>query len=484
MRLSEALANLPRQHPKLTPLELPLESAPGIDDHDAPTKLINCFAEKAGKGGKIPWPLYPAHGLSSFSTLSNGAGCRGMHALTSEMLVVSARLLFSMDAVGTSTVKGGIASDGLVFFATNQASPAETAIVADGLSFSYINGVLATLTVPQPASTVAFIDGHLLFGIETTGRVYYSDVNDISTITSFFTAEGSADKLRRVFVHNRTIFLLGFETTELWNSTGDENAPFQRSPGAFYQIGCAAAATAVSLNSGCAWITDTGFVVKADLGGGFQRISTHPVERSIAAVTDKSTISGWVDEVEGHEFYYLAGTGFTWVYDTVTGLWHQRESLTESRFRGSCYARFNEKRYVGDFEGDGTDSYVYEMAKSNYAEGSNALTMVVQFPVHAWPYSINCKRLFVDMIPGVGTTSSDPHLSNPQLMVRASVNGGKTFYKEWQVPIGTTGQHWQRTRIGKLGRTNEDGFVIQLRCSAGVIRAFTGLAGEIEAIRR
>lgn len=482
MQISQALSRLPARRPQPVPFQLPLQGNPGRYGHDGPTQLINCYVEKAGKEAKTEWPVYAVDGLKSFATLTSGGQCRGLHDLTTEGLAVSARQLYSVDPAGTATTKGGIPGDGFCTFATNRASPKETIIATeDGEVRSYISGTLAALTDTDllPPNSVDFIDGYTLFFIDT-GRVYYSEIDDATNIgaLNFFTAEGSGDLLRRGIVHNRTIYLLGHETIERWWNDG--TTPFARVPGGFHEIGCASGASVAKSTDAVLFVSNKGGVVKLTQAGGFQPISTHAVERSIASITDKTTIEGFVDARNGREFYHLSAATFTWICDLQTGLWHQRESATKTRWLGAQYMTFAGKRIVGDFE----SGLLYEIDPDTYDEAGNNLVMTCRFPVHAWPEPISLKTLDVDMIPGTGLNSSDLHLSDPQLMLRLSINGGKSWGDEKTRSIGKIGQHTAQTHFDKLGTSLTDGFVVELRVSAAVIKAITGVSGTPAVKRR
>ena len=478
--LAAALSRLPASRPQPIPLQLPLQSNPGRYGHDGPTQLINCYAERAGKEAKIEWPVYAVDGLKPFATLTNGGQCRGLHALATQALAVSARQLYAVDTSGTASTKGGIIGDGFVTFATNRATIPETFIATeDGDNYTYIGGALAKVSPPEPANSCDFIDGYVLLASDT-GRCYYTDIDDVSTIgaNSFFTAEGSNDKLRRVIVQEGTVFLLGHRTVERWFNDGA--TPFVRQPGGFHEIGCASGASAAKSRTGIIFVSDDGGVVRITQAGGLDPLSTHAVERDIAAVTDKTTIEAFVDKRQGREFYHLSAATFTWILDIQTGLWHQRESAGETRWIGAQYVQFAGKRLVGHFE----SGVLLELDPDTYTENSGNMTMTCRFPVHAWPEPISLKTLDVDMIPGTGLNSSDLHLSDPQLMLRLSTNGGKTWGDEKTRPIGQIGQHRAQTHFDKLGTSLTDGFVVELRVSAAVIRAITGVSGTPAVKRR
>ena len=491
MRISQALAQATAQRPAKVPLELPLQSNPGRDGHDGATRLINCYVEKIGKEGKIELPIYACDGLDSFATLSGGGACRGLFSTEIWCLAVSGRLLFAVNSSGDVTTIGGLADDGIVVFSRNRASPADIVLTTTaGFKYTLVySGTSFTLTEISdtdlpPAISNSFINGYTLY-FTISGKVFYSALDDADSIDAndYFEAEGDPDRLVRGFVHQNTIFLLGDKTTELWvNDPDDTNNPFHRAPGGFLQFGCLAPGSVVSLRENIAFIDNHSQVRIANAAGSTQRISIHAVERAIDSLSavQKLTIEGFVYERRGHIFYVLSSAAFTWVYDLTTGQWHERVSHEQLRWRASYYTKFGEKHIVGDFE----DSVLHEINPDARDENGDHLVMTARIPIHAWPNAINLKRLHVDMIPGVGLNSASLELSDPQLMLRQSINGGKSFGTERTRSIGKIGQYTATTTFDKCGVSGEDGFIVELSASAAVVRAFTGLAAEIDPKRR
>lgn len=491
MRISEALAQRQSSRPKVIPLELPAQSNPARHSAAGVTRLINCYVEEAGKEGKLAFPIFPCDGLESFATLTSGGACRGIFSTDTWCYVVSGRLLFAVDYGGGVTTVGGLPDDGVVIFSRNRASPSQVVLTTTG-GFAYVlttSGSTHTLTEISdsdlaPPHSNAFINGYTLYFTQD-GRVWYSSLDNASAIDAldFFEAEGNPDRLVRGFVHQNTVFLLSTDTTEIWhNDPDDTNNPFHRAPGGFLQFGCLASGSVVSLRENIAFVDNHGQVRIANAAGSTQRISTHAVERAIDALSDngKMAIEGFVYERRGHVFYVLSGSSFTWIYDLTTGQWHERVSQGKTRWRAAYYTKFKERHVVGDFE----SGLLYTLDPDSYDEANGHLTMTIQFPVHAWPDAIALNRLRFDMIPGVGLNSATLHVSDPQLMLSISRNGGKSFESERTRSMGKIGEYTTMTIFDKCGSSNEDGFVVKASASAAVVRGCTGVSGEIRKLRR
>ena len=91
----------------------------------------------------------------------------------------------------------------------------------------------------------------------------------------------------------------------------------------------------------------------------------------------------------------------------------------------------------------------------------------------AYPGRVICDRVTINAVPGVGLNTTDPHNEDPQIMLRTSKDGGKTWGSQRTMAIGRIGERSVRARTHRLGMSKEDGFVFELSASASVARAIT-----------
>lgn len=469
------------------PLEFGIRSNPARFGHDGLTRLVNCYVENAGREGKSQTPVYAIEGLKSFSTLTNGGACRGMIVVGSDLYVASGRLVFKVDTSGTATEIGGIPSDGPVFFARNRASPnPEIAVVSEGNKYKIVSGTMSAINDPDlpTPNSVTFLDGYLVFG-SNDGRFAWTGIDDIDDISAlnFATAEQNPDNLVRAIAHNGQLFLFGAETVEVWVNTG-ATFPFERLSGVTIKRGALSAASIIEHDNSLIWVADDGTVRRLN-GAVPIRISNHAVERSIRDEPNQSVIEAMNYTVSGHEFYVISGTTFSWAYDASTQLWHERNSKNSlnqdiGRWRGAFYAKFDGKHIVGDY----TEGKLYELDHDTFDEAGNHLVMKMVSPhFHNYPNYLQMAALHVDLIPGVGLNSTDSHLSDPQLLVRTSYDGGNSWSNQRSLDIGQIGEHGKRIRANRFGQSREDGYVVELSMSAAVRRGFTGAVADIQVVK-
>jgi hypothetical protein len=480
----------------LTPISLGGRSNPGRYGQDSALRLVNCYVEDAGEEGRIRFPVYASDGYSTFASTQTNDGVRAMLALSSTAAyAVVGRGVYKITSAGVVTSLGGIAADGLTFMARNRAATPQIVLTCGGLVYEIEGDVLTQINdgdLPAPNS-VTNIDGYFIFTIED-GRFFITAIDDVTVdAADFSVAEANPDGLLVGKRRGRELVLFGPQSTEFHINTGNADFPFERQQ--VIDIGCYAAGSAaeVTFIRGES-TTDTIVWAATDQQGAYAgvmmlsgytgvKISTHAVDRAIRDEgSDTDNILGFTWSAGGHTFYAIVGNTFSWVYDTVTGQWHERESYGLDRWRVASCMTFAGMNILGDY----ASGNFYEMDHETYTEAGEPLIMKVTPPtVHAWPSPIRIYALHVDAIPGVGINSSEDADANPVIMLDQSNDNGKTWSQipQRSAAIGATGQYDARAKFTRLGQTKEDGRTFRLSCSAAVAKAITGLAVDFVPLK-
>lgn len=460
------------------PLQLPVSSQPGRYGADGATRLINATVEHMGRNGKIPFPIYATDGLSLKVTLGNGGPMRGMVVVGPNMYVNAANSIYKVDSNFTATLLGGLAGSGPTFMVQNQKTTPQILVVGDGVSAIIENDVVSQITSPNlnAPNSAAFLNQYFITSA-ASGRFQWSALSEGATwgALDFKRAEYAADGLKRAFTRSGELLLFGDRTIEpYYNQTA--GATFARS-GSVIEQGCAAGATVSILEQTPVFVADD-LSVRALSGYSTQRISNHAVVRSIRDA-DLNSLHAWSFAKDDHSYYVLSGNNFTWVYDATLKEWHERQSYGLTRWRAQYAVPFAGGIVCGDYDG----GQIYQIDETVFDEGGTPYIWTVQFPINAYPHPINLKSLRLDVIPGVGLNSSDPALSDPQVMISTSRNGGKTFEDERKASLGAIGEYTKQVEEFKFGYSNEDGFVIRVSISAGVLRGLTGGSINYEILK-
>lgn len=457
----------------IKPLSLGNTSNPGRHGAEGAARLINCYAEGMGQEGKTSWPLQASAGLQLFTTAGTGP-IRAKLELDNLLYVVSGRSLYKVDENGAAVFVGSIPTDGAVTMARNQRTTyPQIGIVTGGLYYICENGSLTQVSDPDlpPPVSVTYSGG--VFVLPTAFSRFFTtaDQNGLTIdALDFASAESSWDNNIVSADRENEVVLFGSRSTEWWQFTGGADFPFTRLT--TRRVGCLAAKSVTRVGDTIGWIADDG-TVRLMSGYDGQTISTGAVARSIAQTADPTSITGVSWDEYGHQFYALIGDDFTWVYDTTTHKWHERESYGLSRWRAATVTTFGQQTIVGDYE----NGNLYTMSPEYETEADNPLVMTVQTPpAHAYPYRTRINAIYLDAIPGVGLNSTTTADADPQIMFDWSEDGGRTWSAQRFISIGAEGVTKARVKITRIGMTKEDGRTYRFSVSAGVIKTFTGAA--------
>lgn len=472
---------------KYTPVSLGTQSNPGRYGSDGSARLYNLFAEHIGDEGKTPWPLYAVAGLREYANLAGavGSGVRAFQDVQESgiLLSVAGQLLYEITAGGGSVVVdtvGGITETGPVTMARNRNVNPHVAITVSGANYIWQGGSLTVLNDVDlaPANSVAGLDGYFIWGHDN-GKMSSSAVDDTTVdALDFANAEANPDGLVRVAVRGRDLCAMGKKTIEFWRNTGEETFPFSRYEVA--DVGLMATTSVATTEQTLTFVAHDGTVRQLQ---GYQavRISNHAVERDIADEPTQSAMDGVAWEAEGHSFYCLSGTNFSWVYDFTTGLWHNRKSYGLKRWKCSSYAKFDGKHIFGHY----SMPKLFEASRHFYDEAGDPLVCeVIPPPINVWPYSMRLNAVRVAHIAGVGLPEpADSQNVDPQLMIETSKDGGVTFGSQRMKSVGKIGQRLTRVRSYRFGKFGEDGIVLKISISAACRRGLTGLAVAFDKLR-
>jgi hypothetical protein len=444
---------------------------------DTGPRHINAFVEKVEEG-QPNYPIYATEGLDSFATITNGTKCRGMVSSDSTLYSLVGTVFSQVNSAGVVTVIGGIAGQDDVFMARN--SVGQVAIVGNGIRYIYDGTTLSTITdsdLPPPTGT-AFSDQRLLYSV-ADGRLFWSDIDaagDINAL-SFATAEAAPDGLSGVFTHKIDIWLPGTRTTEVWRSTANADDPFQRVAGGVIPHGCPAPHSMKNVGDVIFWVNDKDQVV-ATAAYMPQVVSNHAVSRSIAAVDDKSTIVGFAYFSGGTGHYVITCDEWTWQYNTTTQRWFERQSYGMPNWRARHSAPLGGNWIVGDQSA----GVLYRIDPDTFDENGQPMVMTLRSaPVHAWPNRICVDRLLLNFVTGVGLNSTDEHESDPQIGMRFSDDGGRSWSNQLTRSLGAEGAYETRVTFDGLGCTGRQGRIWELQCSAPVVRSlrYAAIEGDV-----
>lgn len=454
-----------------------MSTTPGRYGPDGGAELYNAYVEEQADPEanveKFPYKHLCRPGFTSFATL-NGAGFRGAINLGTVTYVVNGFQVDKVDTAGTVTNVGSFVGTSYVDMARNRKSPdAQIAIVADGERAILEADVVTTIAdtdLPPPVSVDA-ISGYFVFGI-SDGRYFWTTIDEGTAISAldYKEAEANPDGLIAVRARLQEIMLFGPESVEFHQLTGSSRT-FERVQQATLSIGALARPAIIDVNGIPIFPASDG-TVRMLQGYDPVRISTHAVERSIADLTDTSSLNAFNIPVEGHNFYVLnAPTQFTWVCDLLTQKWFKWNTYDLLRWAIAGAIRMSDNR-VALFDYSAAAAYILDKDEATDA-GEIILWKLISEAIGVFPGREIVDELYLDCLPAAGLASGNAEDIDPRIMLRTSIDDGNTWSDEMYQKVGKIGQYSRETKFRQLGVTGEDGMRFEIAMSAAVNRMLT-----------
>jgi hypothetical protein len=456
-------------------------------------RTVNWYVERQQlPGGKSQMALYPTPGVETLATATTASG-RGHFYQDGREFAVIGTTFYEIGSTGTLTSRGTVAIDD---------NPATISSNGDGGGEVFItsgnNGYVFTLAtnlltqVRTGATTIGGqIDGYFVVLDAATSTLFISDLLDGTTWdpTQFAQRSSQSDPWVSMAVLPPYIWLLGEQTSDVWYNAGTFPFPFAPHPSGRIDYGCAAAFSPEIVAGSVIWLAQTadgmGQVVRA---GGFtpQVISTYAVQVALDSFSTLSDAIGDTYQDLGHSFYllYFPTASATWVFDATESLWHERgtwisEDAIYEAWRPLYHAfAFGEHRML-----DRASGKVFRMASDLGFDADARPLRRLRRPPSLWADN---ERLFVslfaiDLEPGLGLATGQG--SDPQMMLRISRDGGKTWGSERWRSAGAIGKYETRTQWVRCGSARH--WVPEVVVSDPIPWRLTGARVEVKgAVRR
>lgn len=195
---------------------------------------------------------------------------------------------------------------------------------------------------------------------EIIGRFYWIEPGETAVDSlNFATAESVPDALVSARVINDRLWLLGTNSVEVWYYTGNADAPFARTQGNSFSIGCLEGSDCI--------VKDSLFFIGPDnhiyqfTGSSYNVVSDNSVSERIRSFQDdtfvgtySNLIRTWTFDLDGHTFYVInLGLEETIVYEVLSKqfmTWGNGTGPFLTQHAGHLYTNTSgkRKRLVGD----------------------------------------------------------------------------------------------------------------------------------------
>ena len=485
--------------------------SPAADDE----RTLNWYQERLEAAGKSVYALYPTPGLLSYYVLnyvnagfglSYGPNVRGLAAANSLSLTLGPSRAVAVSGNTFYDLFIGTPNSFSVIPPTPLANdnkpvsmafgPLQVLIASAGSVYVYditlhnIAVVAAANFNNLPVSQVAYCDGFFLALNTNSSQWYASALLDAATWPGTSTAKVSVfpQNVVSMIVNQRQVWMLGSENSVVYYDSGNSPFPFDVIQGSLMEQGCAAAFSAAKMDNSIFWLGgDSRGQAMVWRANGYtpQRVSNHAIEYAMQGYAKISDAVAYTYQDQGHSFYQLyfpsanAGLGATWDYDAATGLWHERAFLNSDgtfsahRSWNHAFVQQTNQHLVGDWN----SNVIYQMAipSSNGSAGWNFATDFGN-PIQRLRRSphINLEKewvfhheMQVDLEAGLGPIppllDGSGNARDPQLMLRWSDDGGRTWSNQYFVGVGQAGNYKTRAVWRRLGRSRQR--IYEVSCS-------------------
>ena len=410
-------------------------------------RRLNCFYDPRPDGDRDQIIIRGTPGSSLWITLPV-APIRGWKVVQNILYVVARGNFYSVTTAGVVTLRGTLTTtSGRVELQDNGVQ----IIIVDGTAgWTY---TIATTTLaqivdvnfPNGAATVAFINGRFLVEKAGTRQFWQSALYDGTNWTpaTFGTKENESSNIVAVEVTNGNVILWGQSSMEFWQDVGTTPLAYQRISGTTQSWGLAAVASrAVLLNTEIFLGQNPQGHVQVLMLDGYTpgRVSTTDIENIINSFSTYTDAVALTYMLDGHAMYQLTFPtgGRSFLYDATTHLWQEVQTGTAqlARHFGQYGVSFNFDNYISD----STTGGIYKLVQDGYTDNGQVIKRQLRTKhIRMNGNTFGVAELWLDIDTGEGLQAGQG--SDPQMMIRVSKDGGRTFGPERTVSMGKVGQY-------------------------------------------
>lgn len=419
------------------------------------------------------WP-----GTKSFATA--GGVNRGMTVFNDELYKVNDNTLFKIGSTGVYTELGTITGTNRCIFANDGTN---LIITTGGDGYQFTGTTLSQITDPdfQNGNSCTYLNQQIIFD-GNGGKFQVADVGDPDSLqpNNFATAESSPDDTIRVFAWREQLYIFGERTVETWYNSGTGNPPFSRVQNATMQVGLGAIHTVDATDEYTYFLGDDRRVYRFSATQP-QNITSIAISHQLDILGDISDAIGGVVRIEGQSFYILSipSGNKTFAFNEEAEAWFNLSTkASEDRYIAESYVEVYGKRLVADKDSGG----VLELDLDTLTDdGEVRIQERIFGPVTPQDLGIGSSRalmsrIWLHMEAGVGLITGQGE--NPQLMVSASFDGGKTFSNPSDVLLGRQGEGRIDVKYDYMQSFRT--MFVKIRCSDPVFFSLYGATLEVK----
>jgi len=439
-----------------TPITFGINSYQAESGLNSAERLVNCYVEPCSPQSAFKAMILGTAGLTVWKDLNIGFPIYGMEVMGENLYVVAGSNVYKIDTSKSVTLQGTMATEPSRVMMTNNGT--QVTILTESGTAYFCTSTAASLTEItdgdfESSDSIATLDGYTI-ATKKQGRTFqWSTINDTSAWAAldFQTVEADSSNIVRVAMNNLELWFFKENITEVYYNSARPGFIFDRKEGVFIQKGCAAKYSVASLDNSFFFLGNDKIVYQT-MGYQLKPISTYPISQIIERYETVSDAYAFTYIINGHKFYSLnfPSANATWEYDLTTELWHERASVNSAQelgqWRINTQAFFTGVNLFGDF----ATGIIYEADARVYTENDTPILRKVISATQFANYSrATLDRFVLMMDTGVGLISGQG--SDPEIMLRTSIDGARIWGFEERQPLGTQGEYQREVFWTSLG---------------------------------
>ncbi len=410
--------------------------------------------------------LHAFPGLKVFSSLS-GKG-RGQHVMAGIEYAVYGNTLSEVSSTGVATSRGTIVGESICGFADNGT---QMFIVTGRTSYLYTAATndLAETTDSDlvDPTTVGYLNSQFIFDDNTEGAAEGSFVtSQVVTILTAdnivnpadrATADAHPDDISRIIIYNGTVVFFGTEGIDPWWNSGSGNPPFDPIQAGFRPYGLAGK-DAIAKTDEFVYFLDNQRVPRRIFGFQVSNIGNPALANEwgkYVRVDDAIGLSYILDQKTYFQINFPTANR-SWLYHEESNSWYQLSFGTDNqRHRGMSHQFVYGKNLIQDH----SNGQLYELDFETFTDNDEVIQRKrATAYIHGGLYGFPGKELWFDRVEfvvqtGVGIATGQG--SDPQLMIRSSDDGGRTFTAEQWHSLGVGGDYTTKVQLDTQGNAFE-----------------------------
>jgi len=424
--------------------------------------LLNILLEKDPTNQVDGLVRYQRPALTPFAVVGTGP-IRGVFrrqgVLGSLYLIISRSTLYKINASSAGIIVGAVGAIPGSDLVSIDGQSDRAIIVANGTAYSTDGSTITPVNMPGgvSVSSVTWIAGYFILTQAVSQRLFWLAPGDVDPDPLNFTsAENAPDNIVCGIRLLDELWVFGEQTTEVFQVTGNIDAPFMPIGGRLYERGCANKDTVYALDNTLFWVGNDLIAYRADTTP--IRISDHSLEERLRNA-GPNDLRAWAFELDGHTIYVVrAGAIGTWANDIENPTWSQFKSYGFETWRAHIGTQVSGDLVIA---GDDSQGIVWRLdttvSNDNGVQIEREVTgglTVIGAPVPCKDFSV---RVAVGWAPITGSAV------DPLLQLRFSDDGGNTWSSWIEASLGRQGQYLTEVVWRQLGILAAPGRIFTVR---------------------